>query len=319
MAYIPDETFNRESFPGFQKFLKDLCVRSRKLAYDTASDAELVPALRLVDTFMDTMKSSYLSFFSLNLVIPKNHPNVLRQLKTIEQMEALPPKNQRLYALTDHQKLLINPKLTASLGFSQEEFYQLIITHELCHIIHQAWTEDRLSYADELFQDDRVRGMLHNMGLEDVRYLKRGFALLDEAIAQEVAERVTYYNAKRERPKKEYRNDKPIFDSKPYLTNYALYGELQSFADDFIERLPFIKNTKDPFQTLIQCSFDKDFIKKIKEEMRRHPELLDSFVMMLACMGRVYEATYKVLGLSNSKKDLNVNEYVDSFQKIKKM
>ena len=161
------------------------------------------------------------------------------------------------------------------------------------------------------------------MNLDDPKYLKYGFSLLDEVVVQEAAEAVTYRMANRPRPNKEYRTDKAIFKHNPYLTNYALYGELQEFAIKFARSLDFVNASshdtdQDVLTKLARRSFDSNFIKRIKSEIENNPDKKDNLIIMLACMGSIKAATYKILNLEKDNRKLDTMMYTASFNKAAK-
>ena len=154
-------------------------------------------------------------------------------------------------------------------------------------------------------------------------YLEYGFSLLDEVVAEETAEKVTYFLSRKDRPKKEVRRDKAVFNYQPYSTNYVFYGELQDIAIRFARTLSFLNierqdSDDDVLMKLIQASFSPNFIQMIRQELISFPNKLDSFVVLLGCMGRIREATYHVLGLSADQKPLDVTAYLDCFERYSK-
>lgn len=321
-AYI----WNEKDFPGFSNFLKDLHYKSKKnFLTNTVKNSkynkkEIDQELKMIDTFMRDFEYHYASMLKMGFVTKSNYDNILKRFKELSLVVIMPKEKRNLYGLTYRGQISINPDLGANHGFSEEAFKQLCISHELGHIINKAWLDDSRTFSKKLYDDPRVRILLKNMGLDDPKYIEFGFSLLDEVVVQEVAERVAYRKDNKPRPSKEYRTDKRIFNHNPYLTNYALYGELQEFAINFGRSLTFLGVTnsdtdEDVLLKLARASFNNDFIKRVRREMLTNLESLDNFVIMLACMGKIKASTYQILGLDNSNKNLDVTSYKDSFLK----
>ena len=319
--------WTEREFPGFENFLKDLYMTSE--VYFTEVTAKEFPytkneydyELGMIENYIGDIEYHYASMFKLGVITKKNYDNILNRIKSLHMIKMMPKDNRKLYGLTYENQISINPDLTARYGLSEDCFKQMCLSHELGHIINGAWYDDSVAFSKELYKSPRVRSILRNMDLDDPKYLQFGFSLIDEVTTQEVAERVTYRMANRNRPPKEYRRDKAIFNHNPYITNYAIYGELQEFAIHFARSLNCfgVNPTDSDDEALLKLArrtFDKDFIQIIKKEILANPKKQDEFIIMLACMGKIKAATYQVLGLNRDNKSLNVNLYANSFYKV---
>ena len=320
--------WREEQFPGFTQSMDRLYQRSLSSYYQTLSNSsmicqeELSNDMNMLKTFFQDLEIHYILLMKLGMVTNVNCKNILEQLKSIDLVKILPKQHRKYYGLTYDGQISINPDIQGKYNLSSDFLKQMSISHELGHIVNASWMEDAKAFSSELYQDPRVQAILKNMGLNDKKYLQYGFSLIDEVVAQEAAERVSYQKEGLQRPKREARRDKAIFNHNPYITNYVFYGELQDFAISFARSLSYMDcaqdREEDVLLKLVRRSFDKDFIQKIRKEVLSNPSKLDDFIIMLACMGRVKDATYQVLGLHESNKSLNVNSYVDPFQKVAK-
>lgn len=319
--------WNKKYFDGFPEKMDALYEKSMNY-YHNRLDEGVLYSLddkemdeEAIRAFFPSLEYYFVSLFELGLVTRHNFPTILEQIKSIRLFKVLPYRERNYYGLTTNREISIDSSMYGIFGFSKEEFRELIIAHELCHIINFHWIDERDAFCDKLYQVDSVKRLLNKMNLGNPRYLRAGFSLLDEVMAQEVAEEITYKLAKKKRPEKEIRNDKEIFNHQEYSTNFLLYGEMQEFGEKFARELSFL-NVKDSdngsqvVQKLARESFDKDFIKKFEMEFMNHPEKVEFLAVLLACMGRIKEATYHRIGLSDDNKGLDVTSYVRIFNGV---
>ena len=309
-------------FPGFSQSFYDLSRRSEAKYQECLLHGENSTFDGdVLNTFLGDLESFYATLFPLNIITKHNFSSILKQMKSVHCIHLLPVGERKYYGLTYRNSIFMNPDIKAKYHLSENELKQMCISHELSHILNRCWEDDQKLFCKKLSKDPTVQGILKNMGLENAYYLDYGFSFLDELIAQETAERVTYHLYQKNRPKKEYRCDKAIFQQEPYVTNYTFYGELQSIGTAFARSLKFLNissqdSDEDALLKLLQSSFSSDFIRNIQKEVMSQPDEFDSFIVLLACMGRIREATYHVLGLSADSKTLNVNPYVSIFYQI---
>ena len=113
---------------------------------------------------------------------------------------------------------------------------------------------------------------------------------------------------------------KRIFDFEPYVTNYCIYGEFQSFAIEFSRSLSFLNCSNDEdlqvLEKLASASINPNFIYKIEEEIYHNPECFNFTILMIAIMGKVKEATYQVIDLDARKDEIVINDCVSIFQEL---
>ena len=255
------------------------------------------------------------------MVTKTNEENIKEQFSSIKMVKLLTNIYQNIYGLTCQKEIYIKKDIQNEFGFTKDVLIQLFTSHELGHIIHSSWKEDEKNFIHSLYQEQRVQTLLKKMDLASPKYLEYGFDLLDEATTEEVAERVIYHYLEEDRPEKTYRNDKKILDYKPYLTNYTIYGEFQEITIQFAKTLSFLNIKQEDsddeiLKKLCQKSFRKDFIQFFEKELMVEPEKLDSFVVMLSSLGRIFEATYQVLNLKMNDKPIVITPYLSIFQKV---
>ena len=318
--------WNYSEYSGFKEFLQNgYRYSKRKYQEDNPSNTKESSKkdIQFIKTCFQDLEKYYYSLLLLKIATRENNQNILNQFKTLNQIKIWKNANSRCYALTNNKDILINPNLGRFRHMNSPMFTHMIISHELGHIITSSWKKDSLILCDRLYRSKRVRNILKQIGLDSIRYLQEGFELIDEAVCQEAAEESSYLLANHKRENLEYRQDKAIFNHQPYRTNFNLYGEFQEIAYLFAKFLRFTGiNNYDSMETalnkLVKEAFSKDFIRNIQKELNEEPEKLDDLIILLACMGRMKEATYQILGLSNSKKSLDVTPYVNLFYQIAK-
>ncbi len=278
----------------------------------------------IISTFIEEMEFYFYSLLQFGYVNSSNISKVVRDFQGISYVEPLKNSNERIFALTTWPVISIHPDLGKYRNLSSKSFQQLIISHELGHIMNRSWKNESIHFTNELYQNNRVKSILKNMGLNSYDYLKEGFELLDEVIAQEIAEEVTYFKMNKKRPKREYRTDKAIFEYQPYLTNFNLYGEFQEVAIAFAKTLSFLNiTTKDSdeviLQKLVKASFQNNFISLIKQEFINEGCRFDYFIMMLAIMGKMKSSTYQFVGLNQKKGSISIHPMIQTYYEIGKL
>lgn len=327
MGVLQYPVWNKKYFLGFPEIMDSLYEKSINYYHKRLEEGILYRQEdqdmdeEMIYSFFPSLEYYFASLFELGIVTSHNFPTILKQIESIRLVKVLPYRERNYYGITFNKEISIDSSMYGIFGFSKGEFRELVVAHELGHILNYHWADERDSFCDRLYQTGNVKLMLDKMNLNHSKYLRYGFALLDEVIAEEIAEEVTYRLAKKKRPLKELRNDKEIFNHKPYLTNFLLYGEMQEFGEKFAKELSFL-NIKDSdtdsqvLQKLARESFDKDFIKNFEIEFMNNPEKIEKLAVLLACMGRVKEATYHRIGLSNDDKELDVTPYVRIFNNV---
>ena len=301
--------WSNEGYKGFSKFLQKLYKNS----YEKDNG-------KSINRFLNNIENYFYELIRMGFINTNNFNSILKRLKTIKKVEELPKELCSCYALVRGSNVSINPYIKGNYGLSTESFQFMIDAHEIGHIIIHGWEDKAKEFCFSLRNISKLEEELNNIGLEN-KHIFYGFQLLDEVATQEMAERVTYQNICRKRPKYSKRYDKRIFNFKEYVTNYCIYGEFQSFAEKFARELKFLNcSDDDSLDVLLKLAkeiFNPDFINKIEYEMYNNPDKIYKLIMMLGIMGRVKEATYQLIEDKDKNKDkINVNDYVMMFNEL---
>ena len=301
--------WDENKFPKFRESLNRIYTDSYD-NYVNSHDILVGHELKTLDNFMFGLETYYLSIIRETITTEKNWKNILNQLSSISLVVI--PKKRDIYGATLGMQVSINPDV-------EDDLKQMCIFHELSHIINNKWKNEAGKLSKELYNDSDNKRIFKDLNINDSKYLLFGFDLLDEVIAQEVAERVDYRLKKKKRPKKFERYNEKLFNHNPYLSNYTLYGELYEFAYKFVRNLDYVSTTKNCSEEeymlrFIRRSFDEDFIKNIGAEIiLSDNKKKEKLVTLLACMGKIKAAYYEVVGLNKTKENVNVERYVNVF------
>lgn len=318
--YDMEYYWDKKKYPKFSSFLKKL-YRDSYRYYIDCHKVTNIHELDKVATSVRRVEEYYASLLSLDFVNSNNCSNILQQLESLKLFKFFSKQNSKLYGLTSSGTITLNSEIQGWNGVPTDFLKRIVVFHELGHVINASWIDDAHQLSSKLYQSPRVRNLLKNMRLNHPRYLSYGFDLLDEVVSQEVAEKVAYRMEGKTRPRKRYHINKRIFDYQPYLSNYVFYGELQYFATSFAKNLSFLSissgDSDDEVMKKLCCaSFSKNFILNIQQEIFQDYDKFDFFIMMLACMGRIKEATYQVIGFGNQSKPVNVVFYASEFKNM---
>lgn len=308
--YKPRYKFwDENKFPKFRESLDRIYTDSYD-NYINCHDVLVGSELKTLDNFMLGLETYYLSIIRETITTEKNWINILNQLNSISLVVI--PKKRDIYGATLGTQISINPDV-------KDELKQICIFHELGHIINNKWKNESISLSKEIYSDPKNKELLKLLDINDYKYIKFGFDLLDEVVAQEVAERVDYRLKKKKRPTKEERYNEKLFNHNPYLSNYTFYGELYDFAYKFVKNLDYVSTTKNCSENeymlrFIRRSFDEDFIKNIGIEINSsNDKKREKLIILLACMGKIKAAFYEVAGLNEKMENVNVERYVNTF------
>jgi hypothetical protein len=312
--------WNEKSFSGFKKSLEKLNSDSKNL-YDIYKIGRPIEDKKrdymMIDTACTDLENYVISLVQLKIINNFNINMVVGQLMKITDFNIL-YKDDKYYGLTTNYQISLNPNIPPIKEFDEEAMKQLVISHELGHIINNMWDNDMKLFVRELFNNTKVRENLRTFGLDEEINLIDGFNLLDEVISEDLAERVTFYRMRKDRPERIVKNDKAIFDHKAYRSNFVLYGEFQDIAIKFCKTLDSIVTDKeasydDILKKLDILAFNNQLIYNIRNEVMNKEYLIEDFALMLACMGKMKRATYTVIGLAPKKNNVNVTRFVDLF------
>lgn len=297
-------------YPGFSTFLENLYQKSYYIDSESS-----------INRFLNHIENYFYELIRMGFVNINNFHFILNRLETIKKVDLLPKELHRHYALVKDNIVYLNPSIKGEHGLSSSSFSFMVDSHELGHIINHGWETDALYFCDSMKRVKDVKEILRDLGLT-TNHLFYGFQLIDEVATQEVAERVTYQAICKNRPKIEKRTDKRIFNFKPYMTNYSIYGEFQTIVEEFARQLDFLNCKNDDSLEVLKKlsieSFSPKFIKKIEDELYNNPDKIYPFIVMLGIMGKIKEVTYQLIENNKEKEELDVTSYVSIFNKIVK-
>ena len=252
--YKPRYKFwDENKFPNFRDSL-DRIYNDSYDNYINGHDVLVGSELKTLEDFMFGLETYYLSIIRETITTEKNWNNILNQLSSISLVVI--PKKRNIYGATLGTQVSINPDI-------EDDLKQICIFHELGHVINNKWKDESTRLSKKIYSDPKNEELLKSLDINDYKYIKFGFDLLDEVIAQEVAERVDYRLKKKKRPAKEEKYNEKLFNHNPYLSNYTFYGELYDFAYKFVRNLDYVSTTKnckeDEYMLrFIRRSFDED-------------------------------------------------------------
>ncbi len=305
--------WNDKLYPGFRDMLDRVYNDSRENYLNTHINPDK-KELEVFDKFLNDLEQYYALLDLKKIITEKNRNNILERLNSLELIVVPKINKKNMYGATLGNQISINPLINAEHGLSSNMMMQLSVSHELGHLINNKWKSDADELSSYLYNDPNNRELMQRNGISDSKYLNFGFDLLDEVVAEEAAEVVTYDLAKRKKNE--------ILNHNPYISDHVFYNELYPYAYDFIKELDYVsKGSKDSelFLRLIRRSFDSDFIKEIgKEIMSSDREKRERLITMLACMGKIKAACYQSVGLNKDIEYANANRYIELFNDIKR-
>lgn len=311
MSYSFEYKFwNQQAFPGFTQ-------KINSLYNDSMSYASSLLEKRNVEECTQALERYYVALIKLGLIDKTNYNNVLSKLKTVSKIRTLKGDNSRIYGLTIDNDIYISPNIPSKKAFNSAEMKQLIISHELTHILNKSWVDDIERFSNSLMQHPNIKNLLKTLKLDKKNYVKMGLEMIDEIIAEETSEEVTYRLSGKSRPPKTRLNDKSYIGNRTYYSNLMFYGEFQDIVIKFVRQLSFLKcgektSDEEVIKSLIRKSFATSFLISLGEAITRDPSKLENYIIMLACMGKIKDGAYTVMGLSASG-EKNVSRYYDIF------
>ena len=252
-------------FPGFKSKVNEIYTNS----CNSASILNRKEELQTIENFFEAYEYYYIALIRSGIVDRNNFYNILERLKTLKKVKTVKKNNGAVFGLTLNGEIYINPTIPSNGNLSSKAVRQMIISHELGHIINSSWTDSSKEFASELSQKPAVRRILQKYNATNKDYIKLGLDLVDEVIVQEMAEEVAYKIDEKKRPEKKIYTDKSYIGNKPYISNYTYYGEFQTIVTEFARNLSFLEcNQRTPdeevLRRLIKESFSSGFINKLK-------------------------------------------------------
>jgi len=256
-------------------------------------------------------------FFASGLAsgIFNNHnlSSVLNDLKDSENgfriIEFLPSELAGIFGNSIQNKIQINQNMTRhsnSTSLTVEEVRRLYIFHEIGHKIlnilsRESVMNDFINTIDSVLQS---KG-LSNTDLNYREYVKDGFWLLEECLAQELAEYLTYYSSQKQRPQFENRMDLGCIVS----TNHDYYGIFQVptiHLGRTIRGCSKVNSSNEEILlNMIKKALNSNFVLELISEYNQgDAQLYYDLFLTLRAMGMVKIQKYSSFGMGNF---LNVN------------
>ena len=315
-----DEKF----FPGFQQSLRDLYARSirhnrRNILKKNISLTKQKADLEKIRDFCNALEYYYISLIKLGIITKQNYDNVLEMLSQIDVIKLFCKNDWCVFGITRGNRISINTKKIDIGTLSSKAGFQMIVSHELGHIIDNSWLEDAMAVSKNLFRDKECHDMLEQYNLGDLNHIFNGFILIDEAVSQECAERVTYRMIQEKRPSYIKMRKQNVFSETPFRTNFNFYEELQEVAVKFARCLRFVGCSQtDDFNEVLgklaKKAFRRDFIFQIWKEIQNDSDKKCDFVLMLACMGKIKDDSYANLDMEDKNSHHNITGYLKAFR-----
>ena len=301
MAYVYDHYYDFSKTPYFTEMnevFSKIFDRSVKYYLNNPDGYEIRFALYKLVEYIRDLEKSLIGLINLGYVTTSNVEFIKDTYKNLDTIGLLNSYyEERIYGLTNYNRIEINPNLGNSRTLSSKDRTLLYICHEIGHRFHFGWT--RRENIDSILADQKVQAC-HSKLLKPIQNLVySGYDLLDEALTQERAEEITYYFSKRKRPELSYRQSR-LFGGTPFRSNYDYYGELQEPAIKFGQTLKHIsKDEKTTLHQLARAAIDPRFASKIEKEYRANDKIIDLYAL-LHSMGTIKEATYEIFGMSEA-------------------
>lgn len=300
--------WTEEMFPNFSISLDKLYTRSLNEYIDGAVDEcdktseDMRNDLLYFNEFFRDFEFYYVSLIKLGIVNKKNFNNVLEALSSIKVIRIFDPKDKDVEAVTYNGEISINSKSKKKIhGMEDFAINQMIFSHELGHIICGSWEEDAWDFACKLYKFKDNKKILKNLNLNNRKYLLDGLFLLEEAVVQDCAEEVTYRLLGRKREKVKPIVDNDVLPGIRIHSNFNFYEEFQEVVVKFAKCLDFL-NCKgdDSFDLVLKKLaikvFCRDFISQLDECIGVDSDKIEDFTIMLACLGKIKEASYAKMG-----------------------
>lgn len=303
--------WDEQRFPGFERSLKNLYARSLKYYYDNLDSykrdsMEMKRDISFFDKFCKALEYHYVSIMKMGIVTKTNFENVLKSFNNIEVIELFPNNKKDLYAVTVGNKIFVNPYVKPIRGYNLEESIQMILSHELGHIIANSWEKDISVFSKDILARSDVSKHFSTYIGNFSKVLLDGIILLEDAVVQDCAENVVYRLKGVSRPAVTGAIKKSFPKDRVFMTNFSLYKEFQEIAVKYARCLDFVNcHPTDDYDTILKKLskkvFSIDFIQKMYAEIIMNPEKINDFVLMLICMGKVKDDSYSNFDLGTNQ------------------
>ena len=308
--------WNEKKFPGFRRAILELEKRS-VIKFNSSSHTALEKRQykKMLNQSLDNIEKYFCALVRKKYIKKSNYIDCLNQIKTINSIDFMDKKDGEVYdAYTLGNDIYLNPNYNDMTDLNHDDTFLRITCHEFTHHMNSFWKEDRNAFCVRM--EGKYKKILQKYGLGDVESLRMGIELLGEVIAEDISEEISYGFAKKRRPDfRLMKNEKMYGKTQTFLSNFYVYQELQEVANKFACCLDFIKDSGDistNLRKLSEKALFKNFISKIEEVEN------EDLIIMLACMGKIKEASYTASGLTDLK-DCDVRRYLNTFNYLSRL
>ncbi len=320
--------WTEERFPNFKNSLEKLYSRvidnyiDNEMSITARNSEDVRRDLLYFNEFFRDLEYYYISLIKLGIVNKCNFNNILDAFCNIKLVELFDPKDKDISAVTCDRVISINSKKKNNTkGLGTMAYNQMIFSHELGHIICGTWEDDAWDFADKLYKFGANKKILKNLKLGDRLYILEGLILLEEGIVQNCAEEVTHRLLKRRREAVQPKIDNEIFKGIEINSNFIFYEELQEIAVKFGKCLNFLECSDDDSFDLVlgklaKKAFCRNFIDLLNDDICCDEDRVENFAIMLACMGKIKEASYAKFGVNKSISRDELEKYFRIFNLI---
>ncbi len=294
--------WNNSQFLGFDKFLKHIYEESILFA-KTQKDSK--GSKQKITEFVQNLEIYMYSLIKMGYVNKSNLENVLSKLLNIKLIKTLDSKNKNLAGFTYNNIISLNPCMVKSANLSSKSRTFLYSSHEYTHMINNAWKIKISPITNEIWKNKWFRKESYKYNYNSEKYFSYGLQFLDEVIAQDTAENITYNVFSQKRPDIHYEQNPQMFSQEPYLTNFDFYGDFQEIAVKFCHLLDFLNvNNSMSFNQVLEklskASMDKNFLNNVLSFLNDDKEVF-AFYIMICSMGLIKDAHYKIANLNYFK------------------
>lgn len=308
--------WDEKRFPGFRRAILELEKRSI-IKFNSSSHTLLEKRQykKMLNQSLDNIEKYFCALVRKKYIKNSNYMDCLNQIKTINSIDFMNNKDREVYdAYTLGNDIYLNPNYNDMKDLNHNDTFLRITCHEFTHHMNSFWKEDRNDFCVRM--ESKYKKTLQKYGLDDVESLRMGIELLGEVIAEDISEEISYGFAKKRRPDfRLMKKEKMYGKTETFVSNYYVYQELQEVANKFACCLDFIKDSGDISTNIRKLSEEalfKDFISKIEAVES------EDLIIMLACMGKIKEASYTASGLTDLG-DCDVRRYLNTFNYLARL
>lgn len=252
--------------------------------------------------------------------------NILQELKDknngFQIIEFLPKELSGVFGNSIENKIQINQNMTRhpnSPNLTPQEIRRMYMFHEMGHkILNILSNEKTINDFTDTIDDILQSKGLTNVDLNYKYFVKEGFWMIEECLAQELAEYLTYYSSNKKRPNFESRVDLGCQIS----SNLDYYGIFQMPTINLGKTIRGCSNEKSTSEeillNMIKKALNSNFdIELIYEYNQGSAELYYDLFLTLRTMGFIKYQKYASFGFGIPLK-INVQSCLDAIEKITK-